>query len=141
MRSGAELAGRVADTALRIHRRTRQEEAVHGLTGARLAALARLASEGRLSLGGLAAAEGVAPATMARIVDGLEDGKLVVRQQSSEDRRTVWVIPTTLGRSLVKGAHRRGYLWLESYLTRLSQREQATVERAIAILARATEIR
>lgn len=128
----------MAETALRIHRRTRQEEAVHGLTGARLAALARLESQGRLSLGGLAAAEGVAPATMARIVDGLEEGKLVVRQHSSEDRRTVWVIPTTLGRSLVKGAHRRGYLWLESFLTRLSESEQVTVERAMAILARAT---
>jgi DNA-binding MarR family transcriptional regulator len=78
---------------------------------------------------------------MARIVDGLEEGKLVVRQHSSEDRRTVWVIPTTLGRSLVKGANRRGYLWLESYLTRLSESEQATVERAMAILARGTGFR
>lgn len=132
------LASSVAETALRIQRRSRQEESVHGLTGARLAALTRLDSGGRLSLTGLAAAEKVAPATMARIVDALEKGKLVVRQHSPEDGRIVWVIPTTLGRSLVHGSHKRRLRWLESFLTNLSEADRAILERAVAILAKAT---
>lgn len=138
MASATPLAGRVAETALRIQRRSRQEESVHGLTGARLAALTRLDSGGRLSLTGLAAVEDVAPATMARIVDALAEGKLVVRQNSPEDGRIVWVVPTTLGRSLVRGSHRRRYQWLESFLTGLSEEDQRIVERAITILAKAT---
>lgn len=132
------LASRVAETALRIQRRSRQEESVHGLTGARLAALTRLDSGGRLSLTGLAAAEKVAPATMARIVDALEKGKLVVRQHSPEDGRIVWVTPTTLGRSLVHGSHKRRLRWLESFLTNLSEADRAILERAVTILAKAT---
>jgi DNA-binding MarR family transcriptional regulator len=132
------LASRVAETALRIQRRSRQEESVHGLTGARLAALTRLDSGGRLSLTGLAAAEKVAPATMARIVDALEKGKLVVRQHSPEDGRIVWVIPTALGRSLVHGSHTRRLRWLESFLTKLSEADRAILERAVTILAKAT---
>lgn len=138
MTNATTLAGRVAETALRIQRRSRQEESVHGLTGARLAVLSRLDSGDRLSLTGLAAAEDVAPATMARIVDALEEGKLVVRQNSPDDGRMVWIVPTTLGRSLVHGSHRRSYRWLESFLTSLSEDDQEVVEKAITILANAT---
>lgn len=138
MRNVNTLAYEIAETAVRINRRNRQEETVHGLTGARLAALGRLEAEGRLSLSNLAAAEGVTPATMARIVDGLQQGKLVVRQQSSEDGRIVWVIPTTLGRSLVHGAQRRRFRWLESFLGTLSEDDRDAVERAVQILGMAT---
>lgn len=112
---------------------------MHGLTGGRLAALSRVVGERRTSLTALAATEGVSPATMARIVDWLEKGKLVVRIPSTEDRRHVWIVPTILGHSLAAGSDRRRSSWLESFLSNLSDRDRATVARAMALLEPATE--
>jgi DNA-binding MarR family transcriptional regulator len=124
---------------MRLQRRSRQEAAVHGLTGGRLAALASVVAAKRISLSALAESELVSPATMARIVDWLETGKLVIRVPSTEDRRHVWIVPTMLGRSLAVGSRRRRSSWLEGYLSGLSERDRATLERAIEILNAAPE--
>jgi DNA-binding MarR family transcriptional regulator len=134
-----DLADLVAETAMRLQRRSRQEASVHGLTGGRQAALSRVVDEKRTSLTALAVAEGVSPATMARIVDWLERGKLVVRTPSTEDRRHVWIVPTILGQSLAAGSDRRRSSWLESFLSDLSDRDRATVARAVEILGSAAE--
>lgn len=139
MPSATDLASRVAEIALRLHRRSRQEEAVHGLTGARLSALARLVSDGALSLTELAGAEGVSAPTMARIIDGLQEGKLVVRQRARGDGRIVMIIPTALGRTLLLGARRRRLRWLERFLEDLRDEDRADLDRALHILARAAE--
>ena len=102
---------------------------MHGLTGARLAVLARLDSGASLSLSDLATAEGVTVPTMARIVNSLEEGRLVTRVPSTDDRRKVLVVPTTLGRSLARGSQRRRSVWLASYLNRLSDADRATIAR------------
>ncbi len=112
---------------------------MHGLTGARLAVLTRLMTDGPLGLGELANTEGVAAATMSRMVDGLEEGKLVVRQRSPQDGRVVQVVATTLGRSLVAGSQRRRLQWLESRLSELDETDRVNLERAAAILYRLTE--
>ena len=137
MSSVPSLAGRVSDVALRLQRRSRQMDRVHGITGARLAALDRLVSAGSLPLTELAGAEGVSAATMTRIVDALQKGKLVIRARSDTDGRVVTVISTTLGRTLMTGARHRRLEWLESFLTSLSDGERAAVERGVEILARA----
>jgi DNA-binding MarR family transcriptional regulator len=129
-----DLADQVAETAMRIQRRSRQEASVHGLTGGRLAALSSVVAAKRISLSALAGSELVSPATMARIVDWLEDGKLVVRVPSTEDRRLVWIVPTLLGRSLAAGSRRRRSIWLEDYLGDLSESDRATLARAVEIL-------
>src|SRR5688572_19376471 len=104
--NSASLAGLVADVALRIQRRLRQQPAVHGLTEARLATLKWVIADGRSSVGDLAAAEGVSSPTMTRIIDGLEAEKLVLRRRSSQDGRIVEVVATALGRSLASSAER-----------------------------------
>jgi len=134
-----ELADQVAETAMRLQRRSRQEASVHGLTGGRLAALSAVMGSKKMSLSALAESEHVSPATMARMVDWLEQGKLVVRVPSTEDRRLVWIVPTLLGRSLAGGSRRRRSSWLEGYLTDLSQRERTTVARALEILSSAVD--
>ncbi|HEY7565655.1 MAG TPA: MarR family transcriptional regulator [Acidimicrobiia bacterium] len=133
----SDLAAEVVDLVVRIHRRLRQEQAVHGLTGARLAVLTRLHEQGSQSLGSLAAAERVTPATMARIVDGLAQGKLVVRRPSPGDRRMVMISTTSLGRSLLAGGRRRQTYWLTSYLESLTEHERAAMSRATRLLSRA----
>ncbi|MCA1735942.1 MAG: MarR family transcriptional regulator [Actinobacteria bacterium] len=117
----------------------RQETSVHGLTGARLAVLTRLDSRASLSLSELATAEGVTVPTMARIVNSLEEGRLVTRSPSNDDRRKVQVVPTTLGRSLARGSRRRRSVWLASYLNRLSDADRATIARATTLLSGAIE--
>ena len=134
-----ELTVQVADVALRIQRRSRQEDRLHGITGARLAALHRLVSTGPLPLTELAKSEAVTAATMTRIVDGLQDGKLVVREKSAPDGRVVLIVPTTLGRTLVAGARTRRLEWLESFLAGLSDADRGAVARGVQILANATE--
>jgi DNA-binding MarR family transcriptional regulator len=133
------LASRVAEVALRLQRRSRQADRVHGITGARLAALDRLVAAGSMPLSELASAEAVSAATMTRIVDGLQEGKLVIRKRSNMDGRVVLVVPTTLGRTLMAAARSRRLRWLESFLTSLSDADRAAVERAVEILARASD--
>ena len=139
MEETQELADRLAELALRIHRRSRQESLVHGLTDGRLAALSSIVGEGRISLTRLAQAEGVSPATMARIVDWLEQGRLVIRRRDARDRRVVAILPTMLGRSLAHGSQRRGSSWLEALIAGLSDRDRVTVAKAVLILESATE--
>jgi DNA-binding MarR family transcriptional regulator len=133
------MASVVAETAMRLHRRSRQEDRVHGITGARMAVLERLVSAGPLPLTELADAEAVSPATMARIVDGLEEGKLVLRVRTAPDRRVAKIVPTTLGRTFVAGARSRRLRWLESFLGGLDDEERASVDRALDILVRAAD--
>jgi DNA-binding MarR family transcriptional regulator len=132
----ASLAGLVAEVALRLQRRLRQEPAVHGLTEARLATLKRVVADGRSTVGNLAAAEGVASPTMSRIVDGLEAEKLVLRRRSSRDRRVVEVVATTLGRTLASSAERRQLRWLERALQQLNERDRRAIAEVAATLAR-----
>jgi DNA-binding MarR family transcriptional regulator len=134
-----ELADQVAEMAMRLQRRSRQEASVHGLTGGRLAALASVVAAKRISLSALAESELVSTATMARIVDWLEEGKLVIRVPSTEDRRQVWIVPTMLGRSLAAGSRRRQSSWLVPFLSGLSDRDRATLARAVEILDAAPE--
>ncbi|HSL25507.1 MAG TPA: hypothetical protein VLA54_04425, partial [Acidimicrobiia bacterium] len=86
-----------------------------------------------------AKSEAVTAATMTRIVDGLQDGKLVVRERSAPDGRVVLIVPTTLGRTLVAGARTRRLEWLESFLAGLSDADRGAVARGVKILANATE--
>lgn len=130
----AALAGLMADVSLRLQRRRRQEPPVHGLTEARLATLKRLISAGPSSVGDLAAAEGVAPPTMTRIIDALEAEKLAVRRRSPRDGRVVEVVATALGRSLASSAERRQLGWLEDILQGLSERDRRSIAEAGSIL-------
>jgi DNA-binding MarR family transcriptional regulator len=78
-----------------------------GLTPARLSALSVLVFGGPRTLGGLAAAEGVAGPTMTRIVDGLIGEGLARRQPHPTDGRAVTIIATHAGESLMRTAQRR----------------------------------
>jgi DNA-binding MarR family transcriptional regulator len=129
-----QLAATLAEAALRVHRRWRQEELVHGLTGARLAVLARLAADGPRSVGALARAEGVAPATMTRLIDALEEARLVVRARTGDDARLVRVVPTALGKTLLHSARSGGLAWLERSIGMLDAEARGTLERSAEVL-------
>ncbi|HYB48038.1 MAG TPA: MarR family transcriptional regulator, partial [Streptosporangiaceae bacterium] len=62
----------------RLSRRLRRHE-LAGLTPTQLAALATIGKTGPMRLGDLAAAEGIAPSTLTRLVTALEDSGYVRR--------------------------------------------------------------
>src|SRR6202042_3773575 len=80
----------------RLSRRLRRHE-VAGLTPTQLAALATVERAGPMRLGDLAAAEGVAPSTLTRIVSVLEDLGYVRRDADPRDARASTLMVTPRG--------------------------------------------
>ena len=99
----AELSPRLRQAVSRLHRRFRQL-APSGMTPSRLSALATVDREGLLSMGALAATEGVAASTMTRIVDSLVSDGLLVRLADTRDRRLAMVAVSEEGSRLLRGA-------------------------------------
>jgi len=66
-----------------------------------MSALASIVDCGPVRLGDLAAREGVVPATLSRIVAGLEDEGLISRSVDPADRRSTFVSATADGRRLL----------------------------------------
>ena len=80
----------------RLSRRLRRHEML-GLTPTQLAALATVEQAGPLRLGDLAAAEGIAPSTLTRLVAVLEELGYVRRDADPKDARASTLAITVLG--------------------------------------------
>ena len=84
-----ELADALHSAAIRLLRSVRHVDQSSGLSPARLSALSVLVFAGPLTVGRLAAAEGVKSPTMTGIVNGLAGEGLVERRAASRDQRAV----------------------------------------------------
>jgi DNA-binding MarR family transcriptional regulator len=80
----------------RLSRRLRRHE-LAGLTPTQLAALSTVEQAGPLRLGDLAAAEGIAPSTLTRLVAVLEELGYVRRDADPKDARASTLAITLLG--------------------------------------------
>jgi DNA-binding MarR family transcriptional regulator len=80
----------------RLSRRLRRHE-LAGLTPTQLAALSTVEQAGPLRLGDLAAAEGIAPSTLTRLVAVLEELGYVRRDADPKDARASTLAITVLG--------------------------------------------
>src|SRR5712671_3194175 len=108
MASNDELAARVHSAALHLLRRLAQEDRATGVSPARLSALSVLVLGGPRTIGALAAAEGVTPPTMTRLVAALVADGLVERLAEPGDRRAVRIQASATGRAtLLAGRDRR----------------------------------
>src|ERR671929_1355422 len=92
-----DAADRFHSAAIHALRHVRREDPTSGLSAARLSALSVLVFGGPRTLGELAAAEHVRPATMTRIVQALEEERLVRREADPHDGRVVRLHATTKG--------------------------------------------
>src|SRR2546426_5642150 len=81
----------------RLSRRLRRHE-LAGLTPTQLAALSTVERSGPLRLGDLAAAEGIAPSTLTRLVTALEESDYVRRHADPSDARASTLAITPRGR-------------------------------------------
>jgi DNA-binding MarR family transcriptional regulator len=131
-----ELADRLHSAAIHLLRRLRREDAASGLSAPRLSALSVLVFGGPLGLGALAAAEGVRPPTMTRIVQALERQGLVKREPDPRDRRGVLLRATEQGRRLLHEGRSRRVATLARQLEGLSRPEIVALGKAAAVLER-----
>ena len=136
----SEAADRLHSASVHLLRRVRKEDESSGLTPARLSALSAVVFAGPLTLGELAAAEGVRPPTMTRVVQALEEAGLVLKDWSAtDDRRTVSISATQRGARLLRAARERRIGSLARRLDRLAPAEVELLHRAADLLERALE--
>jgi DNA-binding MarR family transcriptional regulator len=129
-----EIADRLHSAAIHLLRRAAEEDREAGLSRARLSALSVVVFRGPLTLGELAAAEGVRSATMSGIVNGLERDGLVRRRRHGTDRRAVQVEATASGRRLLARARTRRIALVASKLADLTQADLHVLRRATDLL-------
>jgi DNA-binding MarR family transcriptional regulator len=133
-RTDAGLASTLRISVMRLARRLRAER-VHGtLTLSQLATLGTLDRHGPMTLGELAAHERVQPPSMTRIVTGLEEYGLVVREHHAIDRRLVIVHLTEEALGLIAADRRRRDAWLARGLRELTPDEHDALRRAVPVL-------
>ena len=140
VQASSEAADRLHSASVQLLRRVRKEDESSGLTPARLSALSAVVFAGPLTLGELAAAEGVRPPTMTRVVQALEEAGLVLKDWSAtDDRRTVSISATQRGARLLRAARERRIGSLARRLDRLAPAEVELLRRAADLLERALE--
>jgi DNA-binding MarR family transcriptional regulator len=107
------------------------------LSAARLSALSVLVFGGPRTLGELAAAEHVRPATMTRIVQALEQEGLVRREADPDDGRVTRLHATAKGERVMWRGRERRVANLAALLARLPADEIAQIRVAAELVERA----
>ena len=122
--------------AIRLLRSLRAVDEAHGFSGPRASALSVLVFRGPQSLGDLAAAEGVKPPTMSRLVKAMQSEGLVEAETSAHDQRQIRIRATPRGRRLMLGGRQRRLDAIARLLDGASAAEAAALEKVVALLER-----
>jgi DNA-binding MarR family transcriptional regulator len=133
-KQATELADRVHSAAIRVLRFLRTEDTELGLSAPKLSALSVLVFRGPVTMGELARAEQVTPATISRLVAELEQQGLVVRSSHEADARVRVVTPTAEGRALLHEGRKRRVARLAAALAGIGARDRQTLEHAARLL-------
>jgi DNA-binding MarR family transcriptional regulator len=131
--SGVIDVTRLRVALARLSRRLRRHE-LAGLTPTQLAALSTVERSGPLRLGDLAAAEGIAPSTLTRLVAVLEDLGYVRRDADPRDARASMLAITVLGHETLERLREEGTAMLTQWLTLLSPEQHAALAAALPAL-------
>ena len=129
-----EVADLLHSAAIHLLRRAREQDETAGLSPARLSALSVVVFRGPLTLGDLAAAEGVRSATMTGIVNGLEAEGVVRRRPHASDGRAVLIEASAGGRRLLEQARARRIDLVASKLGDLSEADLELLWQAAELL-------
>jgi DNA-binding MarR family transcriptional regulator len=128
-------AARLRVAVLRLSRRLRKHD-LAGLTPSQLSTLAYVGVNGPLRLGDLAAAERIAPSTLTRLVNVLEERGYLRRQAAPDDARAYLVTVTTAGREALERIRAEGTSMLAEDLRTLPPGQLAALEAALPALER-----
>lgn len=113
---------------------------VFGVSGPQIWALRTVQDAGRITIGDLSDRMHLHISTVSGILDRLEKGKLLTRERSEEDRRTVYLKVTTKGTSVIDQAPEPPRAKLARKLARLGPREIASLLRGVRQLADLVEV-
>jgi DNA-binding MarR family transcriptional regulator len=117
----------------RLSRRMRRHS-LAGLTPTQLAALHTVEQSGPMRLGDLAAAEGIAPSTLTRMVAALEDLGYVRRDADPRDARAFTLAITPKGHETLDRLRAEGTAMLTEWLAQLDPGHRAALATAIPAL-------
>jgi DNA-binding MarR family transcriptional regulator len=117
----------------RLARRLRKHE-LAGLTPTQLAALATVERSGPMRLGDLAAAEGIAPSTLTRLVTALEESDYVRRHADPSDARASTLAITPRGRDTLERLRTQTTLELAASLRLLTLAQRSALAEALPVL-------
>jgi DNA-binding MarR family transcriptional regulator len=126
-------ATRLRVAIARLSRRLRRHQ-LAGLTPTQLSALATVEKAGALRLGDLAAAEGIAPSTLTRLVTALEEAGYVQRYAVPGDARASTLRITAQGRTILDRIRQETTMTLTGMLLDLTQEEQDAIALALPAL-------
>ena len=122
----------------RLSRRLRRHE-LAGLTPTQLAALATVERSGPMRLGDLAAAEGIAPSTLTRLVTALEDSGYVRRFADPSDARASTLAITPRGQDALERIRTESTLVLTASLGLLTSAQRYALAEALPVLEQLAE--
>ena len=122
----------------RLSRRLRRHE-LAGLTPTQLAALATVERSGPMRLGDLAAAEGIAPSTLTRLVTALEDSGYVRRFADPSDARASTLAITPRGQDALERIRTESTLMLTASLGLLTAAQRCALAEALPVLEQLAE--
>jgi DNA-binding MarR family transcriptional regulator len=123
----------------RLSRRLRRHE-LAGLTPTQLAALATVGHSGPMRLGDLAAAEGIAPSTLTRLVTALEDSGYVRRCADPSDARASTLAITAHGQDALERIRVESTLALAASMQLLAPAQRAVLADALPVLEQLAEV-
>jgi DNA-binding MarR family transcriptional regulator len=119
----------------RLSRRLRRHE-LAGLTPTQLSALSTVDRAGPLRLGDLAAAEGIAPSTLTRLVTALEERGYVERCPVPGDARASTLAIAPPGRAALDRIRQESTIMLADSLRTLTPEQLAALAAALPALER-----
>jgi len=129
----AELAARLRIVVNRLARQMRSEASAV-LSPSLASALVTIELQGPITLGRLAAREGVTPPSITRMTAALEQRGLVRREADPSDRRVAYVSLTAEGRRTLQRSRTRKTAYLVKRLGRLTDADLAVLREAAPIL-------
>jgi DNA-binding MarR family transcriptional regulator len=137
-RTDSGLASALRVSVMRLARRVRSERDPENelLSVGQLSVLGALKRLGDITVGELAAAEGVQPPSMTRTVNCLADGGYVERRRHETDGRQVVVGLAEKGLTTLATDRRRRDAWLALRLRDLTPDERNLLRQAAPILER-----
>ena len=122
---------------LRLGRRLRYQTLGDGdLSATELAVLGRIGRCGPMAPSALARAEHVRPPSMTKVIESLEDRRLVRRDPHPTDRRQCLISRTDEGEAFVQETRHRRTAWLAQQMGELSADERAALLAAAPVLDR-----
>ena len=126
-------AARLRVAVLRLSRRLRKHD-LAGLTPSQLSTLSSVGKTGPVRLGDLAAAERIAPSTLTRLVNVLEDRGYLIRTPAPEDARAYLVTVTESGSNALERIREEATSMLTDILATLTPDQLAALEAALPAL-------